>query len=463
MKNISYILTVLFIACNLGIAQEKEQPPQGTAPKNFILPKKEVIKLDNGLKLVMIPYGTLPKSTIRISIATGNINEEEDQVWLPDLMADLMQEGSTSMNAKQIADKMSGMGGDLNIGVSPHHTSFNCSVLYEFTPDALVLISDVIKNPAWPESELDRLKNNMKRNLTVQLSRPQAQATNSFFANMYPNHPYGKIFSTPEMIDGFTIEDIKKFYDENIGAKRTTIYVAGKFNKSKVIQAVKDTFSDMKAGTERDYVIATPNTEVVAKIIDRPDAPQSTIFYGLPVPDPSNEDFVALSITNSLLGGSFGSRITSNIREDKGYTYSPSSVLSSNYKSGVWYEVADVTTQHTGASLNEINKEIKRLQSEVPSKEELDGIKNYESGVFVLRNSSPGGIINQLEFIETHDLDDSYLENRVHDIQAVTPEKVKEMTTKYIKPENMTLIVVGDKAKIQQQVQEIMKTKELKQ
>ena len=178
--------------------------------------------------------------------------------------------------------------------------------------------------------------------------------------------------------------------------------------------------------------------------------------------DPSNEDYVALDITNSILGGSFASRITSNIREDKGYTYSPRSSIQDNYKSGIWYESADVTTEHTGASLMEIKKEIERLQNEQPSQEEMDGIINYESGIYVLQNSTPNGIIGQLIFLDTHDLDESFLSNKVKNIHSITPEKVQEMTRKYIRPENMTLIVVGDKTKIEDQIQETVQ-KPLKQ
>src|SRR5699024_11042784 len=168
---------------------------------------------------------------------------------------------------------------------------------------------------------------------------------------------------------------------------------SGKFDAAKVEEVFRSSFESWEAGPEVSYPEAQAHTEHLVQIIDRPSAPQSTIIYGLPTIDPSHEDYLALDITNSLLGGSFGSRITSNIREDKGYTYSPYSNLQSNYKSGVWYESADVTTKYTGASLEEIRKEIFRLQDSLPSKEELDGIKNYQAGVFVLQNSSPGGII----------------------------------------------------------------------
>lgn len=455
-------MLILVLSTTIINAQEKELPPVGGEPKDFKLPVKEVIKYDNGLTLVLVPYGSIPKSTIRFNIKTGNINEKENQVWLSDLMADLLEEGSTTKSAKQIADEMASMGGNLNISVGVHASSISSSVLYEFAPNAIELMADVLKNPKWPVEELDRLKDDMKRNLAVSLSRPRAQATRDFFAEIYPDHPYGRYYPTDEMIDSYSVEDIKQFYEQNFGAQRTTIYVAGNFDKDKVKAAVENTMLDWRAGMESNYPIANPVTSNTIKIIDRPNAPQSTIYYGLPVIDPSNEDYIALDITNSILGGSFASRITSNIREDKGYTYSPRSSIQDNYKSGVWYESADVTTEHTGASLSEIQKEIEKLQNEPPSKEEMEGIINYESGIYVLQNSTPNGIIGQLIFLDTHDLDESFLTDKVKNMHAITPEKVQEMTKKYIRPEKMTLIVVGDKIKIENQLQETVQ-KPLKQ
>jgi predicted Zn-dependent peptidase len=177
-------------------------------------------------------------------------------------------------------------------------------------------------------------------------------------------------------------------------------------------------------------------------------------MLGLPTLNPSQPDYLALTVTNSLLGGSFGSRITSNIREDKGYTYSPRSIINAGYKSALWYEQADVTSEHTGASLSEITKEIKRLQSEAPPSEELKGIQNYEAGVFVLQNSTPQGIISQLNFLDFHGLDESYLTDRVKNIHSVTPEKVQEMARNYFQYEDMTLVLVGDKKQLEKQIEE---------
>ena len=129
----------------------------------------------------------------------------------------------------------------------------------------------------------------------------------------------------------------------------------------------------------------------------------------------------------------------------------------SNYKTGLWFEAADVTTDVTGASIKEINYEINRLQNEPPTQEELDGIINYESGIYVLQNSTPGGIIGQLVFLDIHDLDESFLTDKVKNMHAVTPEKVQQVVKDYIRPEDMSLIVVGDKLKVKEQIEETLK------
>lgn len=456
MKTAIYTFFIALLCVLPAKAQDKETPPQGGEPKDFTLPEKEVIDYENGLQLVLVPYGNIPKATINITVKTGNINETEDEVWLADLLADLMKEGTSEDYS--VKERLSGMGGNLNIGVGSHTTSLSTGVLSEFAPEAVGILADVLVNPKLPQSEIDRLKRDMNRNITVSLSRPGAQASKEFYAEIYPDHSYGRLFPTTEQVNSYDLDAVKRFYEKNFGAQRTTVYVVGIFNAEEVKAAVKEKLSGWREGPEANYPVAQPQSDGLVKIIDRPGAPQSTIMYGLPVVDPTSEDYIALDVMNSLLGGSFGSRITSNIREDKGYTYSPGSALVSHYRTGLWYENADVTTEFTGASIAEINKEINRLQNEAPAEAELQGIKNYESGIYVLQNSTPGGIIGQLNFLDVHDLPESFLINQVKNINAVTPQQVQEMARKYIQPEKMTLIIVGDKEQIRDQVSETIKT-----
>jgi predicted Zn-dependent peptidase len=447
-----FLITLFSILLSPAIQAQKQTPPEGGKPRDFKLPEKKSTSLKNGVSTTLVQYGAIPKVDVNVIIKTGNIHEGPEEVWLADLTGNLMREGTTSMDFKTISKKVAAMGGQVNVTTGPNQMTISGSVLSEFAPDLVKILADIVIHPAFPASEIDRLKNDMKRQLTVQKSVPQNQANEKFRSIIYKDHPYGKLFPTEQMIDSYTIEKLKQFYDKNIGARRTVVYAVGKFDESEVKKAVEDAFGEWREGPEIDYPVATPVKSNEVAMIDRPNAPQTTIMLGLPTLDPSHPDYLPLTVANSLLGGSFGSRITSNIREDKGYTYSPISTINAGYKSAFWYEQADVTTEHTGASLQEISKEIKRLQNEAPPKDELEGIQNYVAGVFVLQNSTPQGIISQLNFLDFHGLDDSYLTDRVKNIYEITPEKVQELARDYYQYENMTLVLVGDKKQLENQI-----------
>jgi predicted Zn-dependent peptidase len=166
-----------------------------------------------------------------------------------------------------------------------------------------------------------------------------------------------------------------------------------------------------------------------------------------------------MQITNSLLGGAFSSRITSNIREDKGYTYSPFSSISTRYKDAYWVQSAAVTTDVTGPALKEILYEIDNLRENPPPAKELNGIKNYAAGIFVLQNSTRNGLINVLSYLKLQDLPENYLTDYVSDVFAVTPEQVSEVAKTYLREEDMTLVVVGDRGRVSEQVAPYIKGK----
>ncbi len=434
-------------------AAQKQAPPAGGPPKPFAVPRTEKFKLPNGLEVTLAPYGSLPKVSVLAEIRVGSLNESADQIWLSDIVSRLLKDGGTSSrNAAQVAQEAASMGGSLRVDVDEDTTSVYADVLSEFGPKMAALIADVVQHPLLPESELTRLKQDALRRLAITKSQSQPLAAEQFAKALYPDHPYGRTYPTEEMINKFSIAEIQKFYKENFGAVRTHIYVAGKFDAPAMKKAITDSFSAWGHGPEPLINIPKPSTKREFVLVDRPDATQSTVYIGLPTIDPSNPDYIPLSVTNSILGGSFGSRITSNIREQKGYTYSPFSFISARYRDGYWAEVADVTTAVTGPSIKEIFGEVDRLRNEAPSADELQGIKDYMSGIFVLQNSSRGGIINQLAFVDLHNLGDKYLQNYVQNVFAVTPQQVQQMTQKYLDPKKMTIVVVGDKSKIADQL-----------
>jgi zinc protease len=453
MKRIILSITLLCLVFTGPVFAQKETPPAGGEAKDFKLSAKKEKTYPNGLKSTLVQYGSIPKVNISLIIKTGNVHEGPNEVWLADLTGLLLKEGTPTMNFAALSKKAAQMGGNLNVSVGMNQTTISGSVLSEYAPDFIKLMADLVQKPAFPATELNRLKGDLKRQLAVQKAVPQSQAQEQFFAAIYNDHPYGRMFPTIEMIDSYTLQKVKDFYNKNVGARRSVLYVAGKFNEAAVSAAVSSAFTKWKAGSPVDYPPVQGKADGDTLYIERKGAPQTTLLVGMPVVTPANDDYLPLLVTNSLLGGSFGSRITSNIRENKGYTYSPYSSVMNRKGSSVWYEEADVTSEHTIDALHEIEKEVKQLQMEPPSKAELQGIQNYEAGIFVLRNSSPGGIISQLNFLDLYGLNDSYLTNYVKNMYNVTPEKVSEITRKHMQYDKMIKVMVGDKQAIQQQIE----------
>ena len=442
---------VLFTAA-AALAQKQAPPPAG-APKDFRIPEPKKFTLDNGLKVTLVPYGTVPKVTIDLAVLGGNASEGANEVWLGDLTGTWMREGTTTKSATQISESAARMGGTLDIDVGANASRVFGDSLSDFGPEMVRLVADVALHPSFPEAELPRLKADMARQLSIAKARPQQLALEKFRALMYPNHAYGRLFPTPEMVQGFTAAQVRSFYDANFGAGRAHLYVAGVYDPAAMEAAIREAFSGWKAGTPASFAPPSPKSARAIHLIDRPGAVQSTIILGLPVVvDPSKPDYVPLLVTNNLLGGYFSSRITSNIREAKGYTYSPFSQVSTRYRDAYWAQNADVTTNVTGPSLKEIFYEIDRLRKEPPTAEEMKAVQNYMAGVFVLQNSSRPGIIGQLEFVDLHGLPEDYLSSYVRRVYAVTPQQVQQIAQKYIQDDKATIVVVGDKKVIEEQI-----------
>jgi zinc protease len=453
MKMKKFLITACALILGLtSLVNAQTTPPVGGTAKAFNLPKRETFQLKNGMRVTFVPYGTIPKVAISAVVRAGNINEAENQIWLADLTGSMMKEGTATRSATQLAQEASGMGGSLIVNVGADTTNIGGDVLSEFGPQFVALMADVMQRAALPASELARLKNNQLRQLTVAKSQPGPLANERFRQILYPNHPYGRLYPTDAMINSFTIADVQKFYRDNFGAKRTHLYVAGQFDAAAMRKAITQAFENWTAGSDPVTNIPKAASQRTLQLVDRPNASQSTVYIGLPVIDPSNPDFIPFAVTNALLGGSFSSRITLNIRENKGYTYSPSSQHSIRYRDAYWVEVADVTTAVTGPSIKEILYEIDRLRKEPPTADEVAGIKNYLAGIFVLNNSSRQGVIGQLAFADLHGLPADYLSTYVQKVMAVTPQDVQRIAQQYIDPSKVTIVVVGDKAKIAEQI-----------
>jgi predicted Zn-dependent peptidase len=363
-----------------------------------------------------------------------------------------MKEGTTTRSSQQLAQDAADMGGQLEIEARDEYTNAGGVVLSEFAPKFIALLADVLRNPLLPSSQLARLKADLGRELAVDKSEPNAIAKERFLQVLFPNSPYGRVYPSEDALQNYTLEQVQAFYRNDFGSSRTHLYVAGKLVPG-LRDAIQTAFGDWSKGAQATDISGNPAKARSLSVIDRPGAAQSTLYMGLPVANPVSPDYITLDVMDALLGGSFASRITSNIREQKGYTYSPRSQIATRTHLAYWVEVASVTTAVTGPSLKEILYEVERLRKEPPGGQELKGIQNYLAGLFVLRNTvSPDAVINQLHFVDSQGLARSFLSNYVQNVVAVTPQDIQRVTESYIAPSKMTIVVVGDKTKIADQL-----------
>lgn len=446
-------LAVVILTAALLEAQTKVPPPAPGTPRNLVIPAIQRFELANGLRVRLVPYGNVPKATVRLVTTTGYVDEQANEIWLAYFTGTLMWRGTASRSTEQIEQEEALMGGAIRIAVEENQTSIGGDVFSESAPSAVALIADIVRQPLLPESELADSKDNPLLDLIVDQSRWLLSAAEKFHSVLFPNSPYGSYIPTPEMLRGFTIEQVRSFHERNFGAARSTLYVVGRFDAASVEKAVRASFAEWKRGNPPSRPQVSPVSRRGVYLIERRRATQSTLFIGLPVINATHPDYLALTVTDALLGGSFMSRITSNIREQKGYTRSPRSTLSTLVGAALWAEIADVTTNVTGAAIKEILGEIDRLRAEPPSETELRDIQNYVAGTFVLENSSRAGIANQLAFLDLYGLSEDYLRTYVQQVYALTPADIQRLATTHLDPSKMTIVVVGNPAQVRGQIE----------
>lgn len=435
-----------------ALAQDFPPPPPIADPKPFTLPATETYALANGMKVTLVPYGIAPKAVVSLRVRAGNATEGE-ATWLADVTAAMMKEGAGGRSGGQLATAAASMGGDLNVAAGLQATQVTMNVLAEHAPAAVALVGDVAIHPDFPASELARVKASLGRQLAVALSQPGTLADVALGRTIYgPNHPYGRSIPTEAQLAGYTIDDARRFHATQYGARRAHLYIAGKFDAGAVKAAVEKAFGGWAAGPD-PLQLTSPHT-VGPKVIlvDRPGAPQTTLRLAFDAARAGTDADIPQRVTNALLGGAFSSRITRNIREDKGYTYSPGSSVAFNPEEALWTFDADVTTEATGAALTEVFKEVRRMQVEPAPAEESKGIRTYLAGLFAIQNSTSPALVNTLATRDMLGLPADWTDRYVPAVMAVTPEAMMASAKAGYPLDKLTLVAVGDLKTVEPQL-----------
>ena len=439
------VVAAAWLAGNATAAIAADAPPPIGTPRAFALPARTEIALDNGLKLTMVPIGLLPKATVSIVVRTGSIDEGRKN-GLADFAGEYLKEGAGGRSGAELAAAAADMGGELSVAMGTDESTFTLDVLSEKAPQAVALLASVLRHPALPAGELERLRANAARNVAVERSEPASIASSTFAHALWGTHPYGRGLPSDADIAAYRIADVRHYVGANFAAARTHVYVAGVYDPVAIEHATREAFGDWAAGPAPTVHVPHAATRHRVILIDRPGAPQSTIVIGQAGADPTQDDYIPLSVATTLLGGGLLSRLDQDLRETRGWTYGVDAHNLPAYRAASWTVSADVTTAHTAESVEAMLAAIRRLASEPPAADELRLTQNYRAGGFLIGTASRQGLLRQLAFLDLHGLPADWLSGYARRVYEVTPSQVSAVFAHRLPAASMTIVVLGDTA-----------------
>lgn len=439
------------------LAEVPPEPPLGS-PKSFNMPTVERVRLSNGLTIAFVPFGSVPQTTLFLSTLAGDI-DAPGQPWLAAINAELSKQGAGGRDSAQLAEALSSMGGSLTARADANRTIFSTTVLSERAGDAVALLADVARRPTMSEPDFERVMSNRKRNLAQAFATPQTMADALLAKALYGTHPYAQPLPTEAQLSALRLADVKQFHAQQFGAARTTLYVIGRFDRATVRSAAEQAFGSWEAGPQRKQLPAhfTPGPKLI--LADRPGSEQTTIRLAFDAPAVASETDIPFRVTDALLGGSFGSRITANIREDKGYTYSPYSFVDPRPGGATWVWEGDITPSVTGKAMAEVFSEVRRLQSEQPAAAEAEAMKTYAGTYLLMRTTSADLIASQLMRADLLGLPPTYFDGYIQRAMAVTPKEISAMAKQRLPLDRLVMVVVGDMKSVEPQLMELPELK----
>ncbi|MBC7929063.1 MAG: insulinase family protein, partial [Rubrivivax sp.] len=369
--------------------------------------------------------------------------------------ADMMDEGTATRSSLEISDQLSNIGAGLSVGTGWDSTTASLRTLTRHMDSALAIYADVLTAPAFPDKDLQRIRATRLAGLKQQRDNPDAIAGLVFQTALYGrNHPYGHPLAGDEAsLTSLSGDDVRKFYETFYRPNNSTLVVVGDVRPDEVVAKLEKALAGWKSAhvPAVDVTAApVPRDSAMIYVVDRPGSVQSVINIGQVGVPRSSPDYFPLLIMNRILGGASSARINSNLREDKGYTYGANSVFDFRRGAGVFIAQAPVQGQSTKESVMEFMKEIRGIRGEIPvTPMELDAAKQSIVRGFPRSFETPDQISGRLESVVTYDLPDTYFNSYIERIQAVTLEDVTRVANRYLTPDRMAVVIVGDRKAIE--------------
>jgi zinc protease len=448
----SRILTAIVLASATVLAQQapdRSHPPQpGPAPE-LRLPQIQKRQLSNGLPVWIVELHEVPVAQVNLLIQSGSADDPPRRYGLASMTASMLDEGAGSRSALQLADAVDYLGADLATGSGVDSSVVRLHVPVARLGDALAIMADVALRPTFPGEELERVRQQRLTSILQARDDPATVAAAAFSRVLYgTNHRYGTPTSgSAETIKTFTPEDLKTFYSSVYRPDNAALVAVGDITPDRLMPMLDSNFGSWNvAGSERTSQPLPPVQQPASReivLIDKPGAPQSEIrIGGIGVPR-STPDYFPLQVLNTILGGSFASRLNNNLREEHGYAYGAFSGFDMRKGAGPFTAAAAVQTDKTADALREFFKELDGILKPIPA-DELTRAKSYVALRYPGTFETTGDMSRRLEDLIVFHLPEDYFSKYVQNIEAVTAADVQRVASKYILPTRFDVIVVGD-------------------
>lgn len=433
-------------------APDRTHPPELGAPPSLKLPPIIHKTLSNGLRVILMEKHQVPLVQVDLIVMSGAVMDPPSKSGLASITAAMMEEGAGSRNSLQLADAIDFLGAGIDAWASQHTSGVSLHTPLSKLDSALALFGDVALRPTFPPEELDRLRTERLTSLMQWHDEPQAIASVEFAKVLFGvSHPYGRpTIGNEASLRSFSRDDLRKYHDASFHPDNAFIVVVGDVIPDLVLPKLESIFGAWRnASVEHPALPAAQ--QVVGRslfLVDKPGAPQSEIRIGRIGAERLTADYYPLRVMNTILGGSFTSRLNQNLREQHGYTYGAESYFDLRPTPGPFVAAAAVQTDVTDKALPEFMIELERIRQPV-SDEELDRARKYLTLRYPENFQSVAQIAGQLGDLVVYGLPDETFNNYTKKILAVTKEDVERVARKYIDPENVDIVIVGDRNQIE--------------
>jgi zinc protease len=454
LMNAGRVLLAIAATASIGGAQtlDRSKPPVLGPPPKVSLPPIVTRQLPNGLKLMIVEQHELPLADFVLVVGSGGTMDPASKGGVANLTSSMLAEGTASRSALEIADQIAYLG--IGLGAS---SNWDAATVSLHTPmaqldSALALFADVVLHPAFRPEDFERVRKNRLTALVQLKDRPTAIADQAYAAILYGgSHPYGhNLLGTEASVTGMSPTDLQLFYRANFLPNNSTLIVVGDVTPAQVEAKISALFGGWQRGTVTPltFTDAPKPAATTVYLVDKPGAAQSSFRIGSIGVPRSTKDYFALSVMNTILGGTFTSRLMQNLRETHGYTYGARSRFDMRQSAGPFTASAEVVAAKTDSGLVEFMKELNAIRDTVPTVE-LNKAKRF------LQLSMPGDfettqqIANQLIPVVLYGLPLDYYNSYVANVEAITQADVQRVAKQYINPSSLAIVVVGDRKSIE--------------